>query len=85
MRTRLLLIVALWLAMWSAPAAAEPAAPASPWAWPLAGAPASGTARVVDKDGARLLVLGSSGPIAIAALHHAPCPLAVVPLQADGR
>jgi nucleotide-binding universal stress UspA family protein len=27
--------------------------------------------------GARLLVLGSSGPIASAALHHAPCPVLI--------
>lgn len=39
--------------------------------------PARALHEICEEDGARLLVLGSSGPIAIAALHHAPCPVLI--------
>ncbi len=40
--------------------------------------PARALHEICEEDGARLLVLGSSGPIALAALHHAPCPVLIV-------
>jgi nucleotide-binding universal stress UspA family protein len=39
--------------------------------------PARALHEICEEDGARLLVLGSSGPIAVAALHHAPCPVLI--------
>jgi nucleotide-binding universal stress UspA family protein len=39
--------------------------------------PARALHEICEEDGARLLVLGSSGPIATAALHHAPCPVLI--------
>jgi nucleotide-binding universal stress UspA family protein len=39
--------------------------------------PARALHEICEEDGARLLVLGSAGPVAIAALHHAPCPVLI--------
>jgi len=39
--------------------------------------PARALHEICEEDGARLLVLGSAGPIATAALHHAPCPVLI--------
>lgn len=39
--------------------------------------PARALHDICEEDGARLLVLGSAGPIATAALHHAPCPVLI--------
>jgi nucleotide-binding universal stress UspA family protein len=39
--------------------------------------PARALHEICEEDGARLLVLGSAGPIAVAALHHAPCPVLI--------
>jgi nucleotide-binding universal stress UspA family protein len=39
--------------------------------------PARALHEICEENGARLLVLGSSGSVASAALHHAPCPVLI--------
>jgi nucleotide-binding universal stress UspA family protein len=39
--------------------------------------PARALHEICEEDDARLLVLGSAGPTAVAALHHAPCPVLI--------
>jgi nucleotide-binding universal stress UspA family protein len=39
--------------------------------------PARALHEICEEDGAKLLVLGSAGSTAVAALHHAPCPVLI--------
>ena len=39
--------------------------------------PARALQEICEEEGARLLVLGSAGSTAVAALHHAPCPVLI--------